>query len=74
MTAHDTQDVVVDGDGCQSCPFLSGDDNDVWWCQHPDKRDDPVKLTKTDRKYETPAWCPLRTRPVLVRLAAKENT
>lgn len=70
MSDHDTQDVS----GCLPCPYSEWEYVD---CHHPAHgKGTPRTLTGLPNKYDyddpdsapTPPWCPLRTRPVLVRL------
>lgn len=62
MTDHDTQDVS----GCLDCPYVGYENPE---CNHPDGLD----TKRATNIYGAPDWCPLRVRPVLVRLVVKEN-
>jgi len=79
MTDHDTHEVK----GCAWCPYAhqggNGGPGDVpWWasCEHPPPPpgdEDIQDIRDYIDTHNAPNWCPLRTRPVLVRLAAKES-
>lgn len=66
MTDHDTQDVTE----CDDCPYSEWEYVD---CHHP--AHGATGRTLYDKQFTEPfpVWCPLRTRPVLVRLVAKES-
>lgn len=76
MTDHDTQDVS----GCGGCPYAhqggNGGPGDVpWWanCEHPELSPGGKGIRDYVHALDAPDWCPLRVRPVLVRLVAKES-
>ena len=65
MTDHDTQEVG----GCGLCPFM---DREWLECEHLSVAPSQARTTYF-LDPQPPDWCPLRTRPVLVRLVAKES-
>lgn len=70
MTDHDTQDVTTqDVTECRDCPMR---DTGLYaeMCAATMFRGTRRTIP---RAAQPPDWCPLRTRPVLVRLVAKES-
>jgi hypothetical protein len=55
---------VVEVAGCGVCPFV---DHGFDSCTHPDAPDGGELMVTDDDVPPTPAWCPLRTRPTMVR-------